>query len=136
MTLTGMFWDFRLNYFNFSGRTSKQAFVPQFAAYVLGFALFAALPIFDRIVLGQGEAVVISDLGMFVSLIGLALSIVLACPLYALLFRRLHDVGESAIILLYCCIPIAGFYFLFRTFVLLFKQGDQASNDYGAPPET
>ncbi|WP_293610015.1 DUF805 domain-containing protein [Ponticaulis sp.] len=131
-----MFWDFRLNYFNFSVLTSKQAFVPQFAVYVLGFALFAAFSIFDRIVLGQNEAAGISDLGMFVSLIGLALSIVLICPLYALLFRRLHDVGESAIILLYCVIPIAGFYFLFRTFVLLFKQGDQARNDCGAPPET
>jgi uncharacterized membrane protein YhaH (DUF805 family) len=54
-------------------------------------------------------------------------------PSLAVLVRRLHDIGKSGWMFFICLIPIIGPIWLL---VLLAKEGDRATNEYGPDPKS
>lgn len=59
------------------------------------------------------------------------ISVALLIPTIAVLIRRLHDTGRSALYLLWGLVPIVGWIFLFLALV---KPSTPGNNQYGANP--
>lgn len=53
-------------------------------------------------------------------------------PSLGVSIRRLHDIGKSGVWILISCIPVIGAIWLL---ILLVKEGDSTTNDYGENPK-
>ncbi len=67
----------------------------------------------------------LSAFGSIFSSLALIYALGMIIPNFAVLVRRMHDVGKSG---WYCLIPIYGF-------ILLFRNGEKGSNKYGQDPK-
>ena len=99
----------------FSGRARRQ----EYWMYVLFYAIFSvAANIIDAI------------LGTY--LIVPLFSLALLVPTLAVAVRRLHDIGKSGPWIFISLIPLIGSIWLL---ILLAKEGDHGSNNYGSDPK-
>lgn len=105
---------------SFNGRTSRN----EFASIILNHLFNIILSIFlNNLIFGKP---------LFVFNLGLLLYIyiiLIIIPFFALLVRRLHDVGKSSYNLMFLFLPIFGVIILFY---FLLKEGDVYNNKYGS----
>lgn len=105
------------NYANFNGRTSRKEFFVYVIIYsVILFAWFILVAIAGAI---SSILALIIYIPLFLFILGLIV------PTYAIVARRLHDVGRSG---WYMFVPIA-------SLIWVASVGDGGDNQYGAAPE-
>lgn len=113
------------NYAVFSGRARRK----EYWMFILFNTIFLiAAAILDNIFGTTSEVFGYGFYGLFYWLYCLAVLI----PSWAVLVRRLHDVGKSGWFLLIALIPIIGAIWLF---VLLVTDGNAGDNQYGVNPK-
>ena len=135
MTAMEAIWLVRLNYFDFSSRTSRKAFWLQILVILCLSAPLIAIEIADMFRLMNGEAPILpNEVRPIITGVGTLMAFILVIPYYALCSRRLHDTNRSAKWILACFIPGAGFFISFMVFFFLLQKGDPHENQYGAPP--
>ncbi len=128
MSLTEAIWKFRLNAFDFRGRTSRRDFWFQF---LIGLAVMLLVKAVGML---AGLSEQYDEYGSFawnvytISLLAsMFLPAVIFIPLCALVFRRLHDTGRSVSETSRLIVPFVAFY-------LLAQPGEVGPNRFGPPP--
>ncbi len=101
---------------NFEGRSCRSEFWYAYLMQYIALALFMITSAMELSFLS-----VISGLYIFVSII----------PMYALVVRRLHDVGKSGWFWLLNFIPFGGIYLI----ILFCKDSEKGKNNYGENPK-
>ena len=104
ISFVGVFTSFWKNYFNFSGRARRK----EYWLMIVWNAILAITLIGNLVILFE-------FIGMF-----------------ALLVRRVHDIGKSAWNLLWALLPIVGWIVML---VFLFKDSEAKTNRWGASPK-
>lgn len=126
-----MKWYFKVlrNYGVFSGRARRKEYwifgLFHTIIYLLlaGFALASG---FEQFTVVSGQSIIVSSIVViyfFVTLI----------PSFAVLVRRLHDVGHSGWMILICLIPFIGGLVLF---IFVLQNSQSGENQYGKNPKT
>ncbi len=118
---------FKSKYIKFNGRASRS----EFWYFTLFNIVVSALLFVLDIALGTTYTQEIENTTQSIGYISSAYSILVFIPSIALLFRRLHDIGKSALWLLMIFIPLIGFVVVLY---FLVKAGDEDRNKYGSSP--
>ncbi|MFP3152904.1 DUF805 domain-containing protein [Lachnospiraceae bacterium ZAX-1] len=106
-------------YATFSGRARRKEFWMAYLFNVIVAIIFALLSVFIS------ETI----FSVIMSIYSLAIMI----PMYALIARRLHDIGKAGKWFFISFIPLIGVIWFF---VLLVTEGERGDNQYGPSPKT
>jgi len=118
-----MLWYLKVmkQYSDFNGRASRK----EYWMFVLFNTLISILFVLFDLLFGTMNK--IFYVGFLSSFYGIAVMI----PSWAVIVRRLHDVGKSGFFILIQFVPFIGSLWLFLT---LIRQGDEGTNLYGENP--
>lgn len=106
------------NYINFKGRSRRKEVWYFILINNIICALLGSIPIITN----NGWLIWLSFIYIIASLV----------PIFALLVRRMHDVGKSGKIILVAFIPLIGFFWIL---ILLLTEGAIGKNKYGPNPK-
>lgn len=129
------------NYVNFKGRARRREYwmflLVNFIVYMLFsmtiYLLSKELGTMTEDLLGDGMDMMTAYIYLGVSAVLLLYSLAMVIPGFAVLFRRLHDIGKSGAWILIGLVPIAGFIILI---VFLATDSQAGENKYGPNPKT
>ena len=111
------------NYANFNGRARRSEFWYFYLFDLIISAVFAVL----SAILGKVPVV-----GLLITILSGVVALALLVPGLAVSFRRMHDIGKSALWILVLLIPLVGWIILL---VLLAKDSQPGENAYGPNPK-
>src|ERR1022692_1043852 len=114
------------NYAGFSGRARRKEYW-MYALFAIIFAIVAML--IDRIL---GTTFTMKGINLPYGYIYLVYVLAVLIPGFAVLVRRLHDIGKSGWLFLICLIPLVGAIWML---VLLCTDGNIGANKYGPNPK-
>ena len=128
------------NYVNFKGRARRREYwmflLVNFIVYMLFsrtiYLMSKVLGWMREDVLGDGMDMMTAYIYLGVSAVLLLYSLAMVIPGFAVLFRRLHDIGKSGVWILIVLVPIAGFIILL---VFLLTDSQAGENKYGPNPK-
>lgn len=128
------------NYVNFKGRARRREYwmflLVNFIVYMLFsitiYLLSKELGTMTEDLLGDGMDMMAAYIYLGVSAVLLLYSLAMVMPGFAVLFRRLHDIGKSGVWILIVLVPIAGFIILL---VFLLTDSQAGENKYGPNPK-
>ena len=112
-------------YFDFKTRATRAEYWYFFLFFMLGLIVFAFIDIYIGSIIGKDE----NETFIFFTMIFLLSHLI---PGYAVLFRRMHDIGKSAWWILLGIIPYIGSFIIFY-FAL--KKSQPGTNKYGPNPK-
>ncbi|WP_291147757.1 DUF805 domain-containing protein [Flavobacterium sp. UBA7680] len=110
------------NYANFKGRAMRSEYWYYTLASIIIAILLFTIDTFAGLTYGAGQAGVLRSL----------YSLLVLIPGFAVLVRRLHDVGKSGWFFLIVFIPLAGVIWLL---IVLCTEGEDRTNKYGPDPK-
>lgn len=110
------------NYANFNGRARRSEYWFYILATIIIAILLSMVDTFAGLTYGPEQAGILRSLYSFLVLI----------PGFAVLVRRLHDVGKSGWFFLIVFIPLAGVIWLL---IVLCTEGEDRTNKYGPDPK-
>lgn len=111
------------NYANFNGRARRSEFWYFYLFDLIISAIFSVL----SAILGKVPVV-----GLLITILSGVVALALLVPGLAVSFRRMHDIGKSALWILVLLIPLVGWIILL---VLLAKDSQPGENAYGPNPK-
>ncbi len=111
------------NYANFNGRARRSEFWYFYLFDLIISAVFSVL----SAILGKVPVV-----GLLITILSGVVALALLVPGLAVSFRRMHDIGKSALWILVLLIPLVGWIILL---VLLAKDSQPGENAYGPNPK-
>lgn len=128
------------NYVNFKGRARRREYWMFLLVNAIVYMLFSVaisllsknLGTMTEDLLGDGMDMMTAYIYLGVSAIALLYSLAMVIPGFAVLFRRLHDIGKSGVWILIVLVPIAGFIILL---VFLLTDSQAGENKYGPNPK-
>ena len=128
------------NYVNFKGRARRREYwmilLVNFIVYMLFsmmiYLLSKELGTMTENLLGDGMDMMTAYIYLGVSAVLSLYSLAMVIPGFAVLFRRLHDIGKSGVWILIVLVPIAGFIILL---VFLLTDSQAGENKYGPNPK-
>lgn len=128
------------NYVNFKGRARSREYwmflLVNFIVYMLFsmmiYLLSKELGTMTEDLLGNGMDMMTAYIYLGVSAVLSLYSLAMVIPGFAVLFRRLHDIGKSGVWILIVLVPIAGFIILL---VFLLTDSQAGENKYGPNPK-
>lgn len=128
------------NYVNFKGRARRREYWMFLLVNAIVYMLFSVaisllsknLGTMTEDLLGDGMDMMTAYIYLGVSAIALLYSLAMVIPGFAVLFRRLHDIGKSGVWILIVLVPIVGFIILL---VFLLTDSQAGENKYGPNPK-